>query len=255
MPVLPEVGSTIVVLGPISPACSPASIIARPIRSFTLPPGLKYSSLASRWHGRSRPIRSRRTIGVPPIRSITESTTSIRGPGSVIRCTSTPATGATGRSLNKTVGSPAWCTCDAIERLASISPVTPTSRGMWTRSSPMREGDGTPVGMRTTRPARATRMCGAGSGPITKRTSTRGVGTRSATRPRRVGRRGSDGVTNRRESDGAKSRRSSSLIAVPGPHSLDSTEGRRTEGRRRSPTPASSRYYSGRELARPAHHH
>jgi hypothetical protein len=40
MPVLPLVGSTMMVSGPILPACSAASIMARPIRSLTLWAGL-----------------------------------------------------------------------------------------------------------------------------------------------------------------------------------------------------------------------
>ena len=48
MPVLPLVASTIVVRpGSIRPSASAASIIATPMRSLTLPPGLKASSLAN----------------------------------------------------------------------------------------------------------------------------------------------------------------------------------------------------------------
>ena len=46
-PVLPEVGSTIVPPGWSSPEASAASIIRVAIRSFTEPPGLRYSTLAS----------------------------------------------------------------------------------------------------------------------------------------------------------------------------------------------------------------
>ena len=46
-PVLPLVGSTIVPPGRSSPDCSAASIIRSAIRSFTDPPGLRYSTLAS----------------------------------------------------------------------------------------------------------------------------------------------------------------------------------------------------------------
>ena len=46
-PVLPEVGSTIVPPGLSSPEASAASIIRTAIRSFTEPPGLRYSTLAS----------------------------------------------------------------------------------------------------------------------------------------------------------------------------------------------------------------
>ena len=47
MPVLPLVGSRIIVSGPILPAFSAASIMPSPMRSLTLPAGLKNSSLAS----------------------------------------------------------------------------------------------------------------------------------------------------------------------------------------------------------------
>ncbi len=60
-PVLPEVGSTMVPPGFNRPAFSPASIMAMPIRSFTLEPGLKYSSLAARvaGPGKNRPSLTR----------------------------------------------------------------------------------------------------------------------------------------------------------------------------------------------------
>ena len=45
-PVLPEVGSTIVPPGLSFPSRSAASIIGRPMRSFTEPPGFRYSSFA-----------------------------------------------------------------------------------------------------------------------------------------------------------------------------------------------------------------
>src|SRR5437763_1289292 len=75
MPVLPLVASTIVVRpGSIRPSRSAASIIATPIRSLTLPPGLNASSLAkmrtprsSAWVPASRPRSS--TIGVFPTSS------------------------------------------------------------------------------------------------------------------------------------------------------------------------------------------
>ena len=52
---LPEVGSTIVPPGFSCPSRSAASIIASPIRSFTDPPGFRYSSFArSRRRGRPR---------------------------------------------------------------------------------------------------------------------------------------------------------------------------------------------------------
>ena len=47
MPVLPLVGSTMIVFGLIFPAFSAASIIATPMRSLTDQSGLKFSSLAT----------------------------------------------------------------------------------------------------------------------------------------------------------------------------------------------------------------
>ena len=67
MPVLPLVGSTTTARpGLINPSSSAASIIATPIRSFTDPPGLKYSSFTQTSPPSPSPIRSRRTIGVLP---------------------------------------------------------------------------------------------------------------------------------------------------------------------------------------------
>src|SRR6478672_4401112 len=70
MPVLPDVASTIVVRpGSMRPSASAASIMAIPMRSLTLPPGLKASTLANS----STPsaasagsIRVSWTIGVAP---------------------------------------------------------------------------------------------------------------------------------------------------------------------------------------------
>src|SRR5262249_50802424 len=70
-PVLPEVGSTIVPPGSSFPSRSAASIIERPIRSFTDPPGFRNSSFARIVPGTSREIRSSRTMGVLPTRSRT----------------------------------------------------------------------------------------------------------------------------------------------------------------------------------------
>src|SRR5690348_3174963 len=77
MPVLPLVGSTIVPPGRSAPSRSAASIIARQMRSFTLPPGLKLSSFAhtspdTPW---SCGNRVSRTTGVAPIRSSAERAT------------------------------------------------------------------------------------------------------------------------------------------------------------------------------------
>ncbi len=82
-PVLPEVGSTIVPPGCSSPDASAASTIRAAIRSFTEPPGLRYSTLASTSGdetasaGRSRDVDSR-TSGVLPTRSSRDSAYSMR---------------------------------------------------------------------------------------------------------------------------------------------------------------------------------
>jgi hypothetical protein len=76
---LPEVGSTIVPPGWRAPDSSAASIIRLAMRSFTDPPGLRYSTLASTsgpsstspWRSRVRPSR---TSGVLPMRSRSEFT-------------------------------------------------------------------------------------------------------------------------------------------------------------------------------------
>src|SRR5919112_6381900 len=76
MPVLPLVGSTMVPPGCSSPLASAASTMRTAIRSFTEPPGLRYSTLAStsgasgpRW----RVTDDSRTSGVLPTRSMTDS--------------------------------------------------------------------------------------------------------------------------------------------------------------------------------------
>src|SRR5579871_5319773 len=68
MPVLPLVGSMIVVLpGLIRPCFSASLIMLTPMRHFTLPPGLKYSSLASTRAGAPSVTRFNWTSGVRPI--------------------------------------------------------------------------------------------------------------------------------------------------------------------------------------------
>src|SRR5215831_19470792 len=69
MPVLPDVPSIMVPPGLILPACSAASSIAMPMRSFTLPPGLRYSSFASIVGRTPCAIRLSRTRGVLPMTS------------------------------------------------------------------------------------------------------------------------------------------------------------------------------------------
>jgi hypothetical protein len=83
MPVLPEVGSISTVSGPIMPAASMASIIETPMRSFTLPIGLKNSSLARTCAFTPFICGSRLslTIGVSPMVWVIESNTRPR-PGS-----------------------------------------------------------------------------------------------------------------------------------------------------------------------------
>ncbi|MNV37914.1 hypothetical protein D3C71_1294490 [compost metagenome] len=72
MPVLPLVGSIRTVSGPIRPCSSASLIIAYPMRSLTLPAGLKYSSFAitdaPSPFSSLYPFNSRR--GVLPIRSV-----------------------------------------------------------------------------------------------------------------------------------------------------------------------------------------
>src|SRR3954453_19588381 len=76
MPVLPLVGSTIVPPGRRAPLASAASTMRTAIRSFTDPPGLKYSTLASTsgaFGPSSRVTAFSRTSGVLPTRSTTDS--------------------------------------------------------------------------------------------------------------------------------------------------------------------------------------
>jgi hypothetical protein len=71
MPVLPLVGSTIVVLpGLIAPFASASRIIDTPMRSFTLKPGVKDSSFATTVAPAPSVTRLRRTNGVLPINSV-----------------------------------------------------------------------------------------------------------------------------------------------------------------------------------------
>jgi hypothetical protein len=71
MPVFPDVGSIRTVSASMRPAFSIATIMATPIRSFTLAAGLRYSSLARMvaFAPRCCGNRSNRTIGVSPIAS------------------------------------------------------------------------------------------------------------------------------------------------------------------------------------------
>ena len=70
MPVLPLVGSTMTVSGPISPASWAASIIATPMRSLTELAGLKNSSLAATSAPAPSVTFRIRTSGVWPTSSV-----------------------------------------------------------------------------------------------------------------------------------------------------------------------------------------
>src|SRR5215510_7661554 len=78
IPVLPLVGSTMVEPGRSTPRRSASSTMDRAMRSFTLPAGLSDSILATTAAPPARGRRRRRTIGVPPIRSSTESAIGLR---------------------------------------------------------------------------------------------------------------------------------------------------------------------------------
>ena len=72
MPVLPLVGSISTVLpGVILPRLSASSIMAKPMRSFTLDAGFWLSSLATTVAGNPAATRFNRTRGVRPINSVT----------------------------------------------------------------------------------------------------------------------------------------------------------------------------------------
>jgi hypothetical protein len=74
-PVLPEVGSTITPPGRSRPSRSAVSIIRRAIRSFTEPPGFRYSILARTSRVAAVPFVTdlSRSRGVLPITSVSES--------------------------------------------------------------------------------------------------------------------------------------------------------------------------------------
>ena len=73
VPVLPDVGSTIVPPGRSLPSRSAASIRRTAMRSLIEPPGLNSSSLATSWDVSPAPMRVRRMTGVSPIVSRIES--------------------------------------------------------------------------------------------------------------------------------------------------------------------------------------
>ncbi|CAM5632995.1 hypothetical protein SALBM135S_05145 [Streptomyces alboniger] len=70
---LPDVGSTMVPPGFSSPLCSAASIMRSAMRSFTEPPGLKYSTLARTVAWMPAVTLLSLTSGVLPTRLIIES--------------------------------------------------------------------------------------------------------------------------------------------------------------------------------------
>src|SRR5690349_12882037 len=75
MPALPEVESRIVLPGTSCPVRSASTIMRRTGRSLTEPPGLNHSAFAytSTARGRFRTTRVRRSSGVLPIRSSSDS--------------------------------------------------------------------------------------------------------------------------------------------------------------------------------------
>ena len=92
MPVFPEVDSTIVFRpGSIRPSASAASIIATPIRSLTLPPGLYDSSFPISSAPQSGATRPSLTIGVLPTRSARLSGIALVGGETLIRRPRVPA--------------------------------------------------------------------------------------------------------------------------------------------------------------------
>ena len=68
---LPLVGSMITVSGLISPCFSASAIMLRQMRSLTLPPGFRASSLATTVHFKPAVTRFKRTRGVFPMVSRT----------------------------------------------------------------------------------------------------------------------------------------------------------------------------------------
>ena len=92
MPVFPEVGSTMVLFpGSMRPSASAASIMATPIRSLTLPPGLCDSSFPITSAPQSGATRPSLTIGVLPTRSARLSGIALVGGETLIRGSRVPA--------------------------------------------------------------------------------------------------------------------------------------------------------------------
>src|SRR5712692_2151269 len=85
IPVLPLVGSITVAPGLSTPRRSASSSMASAMRSFTLPPGLSDSTLASTTAPPGLQTRFSRTSDVPPIRSSTDAA-SLGLPAADLRC-------------------------------------------------------------------------------------------------------------------------------------------------------------------------
>ena len=210
------------------PSRSAASIIASAGRSLTLPPGLRYSSLASRWHHRSLPAWSIRSIGVPPISSIRLSTVAIGAPGSVSGRTSTPVGGGTSSSAKSMTGRPPSRTASATGTPPAPSPTTPTRRGMPERSSATSAGMSPPEAW-TTRPERASSLDGGFVAPTTTRTSITAIEPDASRRPARprsarpshASRRGGDGAPEPRPRRRASGAPSAGPAARSGPRASD----------------------------------
>ena len=73
MPVLPLVGSMMIVSGPMRPSRSAASIIAAAIRSFTLQSGFMFSILPAIVATQPSVTRRSRTSGVRPMHCVMSS--------------------------------------------------------------------------------------------------------------------------------------------------------------------------------------
>src|SRR5271163_4710901 len=87
IPVLPAVASTMVPPGASLPCCSARRMIPMAARSFTLPPGFKYSSLAKMSAEPAGTRRLSRRTGVPPTRSVMSSATPRWETSGFFRCT------------------------------------------------------------------------------------------------------------------------------------------------------------------------
>src|SRR5208337_2347572 len=87
IPVFPAVASTMVPPGASLPSCSALRMIPMAARSFTLPPGFKYSSLAKMSAELAGTSRFKRRRGVPPTKSVMSSATPRCEISELFRCT------------------------------------------------------------------------------------------------------------------------------------------------------------------------